>query len=88
MPITATRTMLHAALSGRLDEVEYRLDPVFGFEVPLAVPGVEPRLLDPRSTWRDPDAYDRKAAELARMFQENIRRFDVAEAVAAAAPRG
>ena len=41
MPIQATRALLHAALSGRLDDVEYRTDPVFGFEVPVAVPGVE-----------------------------------------------
>ncbi len=36
MPITATRGLLHAALSGALDGVQYRTDPVFGFEVPLA----------------------------------------------------
>ena len=51
---------------------EYRTDPVFGFEVPVAVPGVDAGLLDPRSTWRDPEAYDRKARELARMFRENF----------------
>ena len=54
MPIQATRALLHAALAGELDEVDYRVDEVFGFEVPVARPGVEPSLLDPRSTWRDP----------------------------------
>ncbi|MBA3412136.1 MAG: phosphoenolpyruvate carboxykinase (ATP) [Actinobacteria bacterium] len=72
MPIVATRALLHAALSGGLREVAYRTDDVFGFEVPTEVPGVEARLLDPRSTWRDPAAYDVKARELARMFQENF----------------
>jgi phosphoenolpyruvate carboxykinase (ATP) len=48
---------------------------------------VEPSLLDPRSTWRDPEAYDRKARELARMFRDNIAKFDVSEAVSAAGPR-
>jgi phosphoenolpyruvate carboxykinase (ATP) len=87
MPIGATRAMLRAALEGELDGVEYRTDPVFGFEVPLAVPGVDAELLDPRSTWRDADAYDRKARELARMFRDNFAKFDADDAVAAAGPR-
>jgi phosphoenolpyruvate carboxykinase (ATP) len=74
MPIAATRALLHAALAGRLEGVQYRTDPVFGFQVPVEVPGVEPALLDPRSTWRDPEAYDRQAHELARMFIENFGR--------------
>jgi phosphoenolpyruvate carboxykinase (ATP) len=89
MPIEATRALLHAALSGGLEAVEYRTDPVFGLEVPIEVPGVEPRLLDPRSTWRDPDAYDAKARELAAMFRKNFEKFPDAEPeVAAAGPRG
>src|SRR3712207_3486605 len=51
MPIAATRALLHAALSGALDDVEYRTDPLFGFAVPVDVPGVDARLLEPRSTW-------------------------------------
>jgi phosphoenolpyruvate carboxykinase (ATP) len=72
MPIEATRAMLAEALEGRLSDVEFRVDPVFGFEVPLAVHGVEESLLDPRSTWQDAAAYDRKAGELARMFRDNF----------------
>ena len=88
MPIAATRALLGAALSGELDAGEYREDPVFGFDVPVAVAGVDRRLLDPRSTWRDTDAYDRKARELARMFRDNFARFtEAGEAVAAAGPR-
>jgi phosphoenolpyruvate carboxykinase (ATP) len=88
MPIQATRDLLHAALSGRLDSVEYRVDELFGLEVPVEVPGVERSLLDPRSTWSEPEAYDRKARELARMFRDNFERFDdVAPGVAAAGPR-
>jgi phosphoenolpyruvate carboxykinase (ATP) len=90
MPIEATRAMLHAALSGSLSSVEYREDHTFGFEVPTSVPGVDARLLDPRATWADPDAYDRKARELARRFRENFdEKFagEVGEAVAASGPR-
>ena len=87
MPIQATRALLHAALSGRLEDVEYRTDEVFGFEVPVSVPGVERSLLDPRSTWRDPDAYDAKARELAQMFRENFKKFEDVEPEVAEAAR-
>src|SRR6187397_2619623 len=90
MPITATRGLLHAALSGALDDATFRTDPLFGFEVPVSVPGVERKLLDPRSTWGDPEAYDRKAKELAAMFRENFdAKFgaEVDPAIAGAAPR-
>jgi phosphoenolpyruvate carboxykinase (ATP) len=88
MPIDATRTLLDAALSGNLDGGEYRVDPTFGVEVPVGVPGIDAALLDPRSTWADPQAYDAKAADLARMFRENFQRFDdVAHGLAAAGPR-
>src|SRR5262245_53124770 len=84
MPIQATRALLHAALSGRLDDVEYRTDPVFGIEVPVSVPGVDQSLLDPRSTWADPAAYDAQAAELAQMFHANFEKFDDVEPEVAA----
>jgi phosphoenolpyruvate carboxykinase (ATP) len=88
MPIQATRTMLSAALSGVLDAAEFRVDALFGFEVPTAVPGVDTKLLNPRDTWHDGAEYDRKARELAQMFADNFaKRFaDVGEAIQAAGP--
>jgi phosphoenolpyruvate carboxykinase (ATP) len=88
MPIAATRRLLHAALGEELSDVQYRTDPVFGVAVPVDVPGVDPSLLDPRATWRDRYAYDRRAAELAAMFRSNFERFagDGGDAVAAAGP--
>jgi phosphoenolpyruvate carboxykinase (ATP) len=89
MPIAATRTLVEEALSGRLDEADFRVDDVFGFGVPVAVHGIEDTLLRPRDTWRDPEAYDRKARELAGMFRENFKNkfADADAAVAAAGPR-
>ncbi len=89
MPIEATRALLHAALSGELDAVEYRTDELFGFEVPTKVPSVDSKLLDPRSTWRDPAAYDRRARELAQMFSTNFEKFaaDTPPEISAAGPR-
>ena len=88
MPISATRTLLDVALSGELDGVEYRVDATFGLEVPVEVPGVDSGLLDPRSTWANPVAYDAKAAELADMFRANFVKFgEVDASIAAAGPR-
>jgi phosphoenolpyruvate carboxykinase (ATP) len=80
--------MIRAALSGALDGVAFRRDPVFNLEVPVACPGVSDRVLTPRATWADPAAYDARAAELARMFAENFRGFAelVGPEVAAAGP--
>jgi phosphoenolpyruvate carboxykinase (ATP) len=71
IPISLTRAMLHAAVDGKLDKVEFRIHPIFGIEVPVECPGVPTELLDPRSTWPDQEAYDAKARDLQRMFEEN-----------------
>jgi phosphoenolpyruvate carboxykinase (ATP) len=87
MPISATRAMLHSALAGELEGANFREDPIFGFEVPIEVPGVDARLLDPRTTWANPDLYDRRARQLARMFRDNFEKFeDVEPEIAAAGP--
>ncbi|MDQ3686017.1 MAG: phosphoenolpyruvate carboxykinase (ATP), partial [Acidobacteriota bacterium] len=67
---------------------ETRPDPVFGVGVPISCPGVPSEVLAPRNTWRDKDAYDRKARELARRFNENFKKYadGVSDAVRAAAP--
>jgi phosphoenolpyruvate carboxykinase (ATP) len=75
MPIKATRTLLQAALGGDLDNGQYRIDPNFGFEVPVAVAGVDSAFLDPRGTWADVEAYDRQARKLADMFSANFEKF-------------
>jgi len=89
MPIKATRALLNAALDGSLGEAEYRTDPTFGFEVPVAVAGVDSTMLDPRRTWSDGAEYDAMAAKLAGQFVENFAQFEshVDEGVRAAAPK-
>ncbi|MFN3971624.1 MAG: phosphoenolpyruvate carboxykinase [Gemmobacter sp.] len=75
MPIKATRALLTAALDGSLAGVTFRRDANFGFEVPVAVPGVDAALLDPRGTWADPAGYDRQAAKLVAMFATNFGQY-------------
>jgi phosphoenolpyruvate carboxykinase (ATP) len=90
MKLGYTRAMVHAALRGMLADVPTRSDPVFGLHIPERVRGVPEDVLQPRSTWSDPGAYDREAARLAGMFRENFKKFeaDVSDAVRAAGPRG
>lgn len=73
--IASTRRLLTAALDGSLDQAPTRIDPLFGFAVPLAVEGVETRLLDPRQCWADADAYDLQAIKLVDLFRNNFRKF-------------
>jgi phosphoenolpyruvate carboxykinase (ATP) len=75
MSIDHTRAMLRAALSGKLDGVEMREDPVFGLRIPASCPGVPSKVLDPRSTWKDRAAYDETARKLAGMFDENFSQY-------------
>jgi phosphoenolpyruvate carboxykinase (ATP) len=67
-----TRALVRAILSGALDQVETRRDPIFGLDVPRACPDVPEALLDPRGTWRDPAAYEAQARWLAALFQDNF----------------
>jgi len=89
MPIKETRALLNAALDGSLNNVEFRKDPNFGFEVPVAVPGVDNAILDPRGTWADPADYDRTAARLVDLFVENFAQFadQVGEGVRQSGPK-
>lgn len=75
MPIKATRALLTAALDGSLNDVEFRKDENFGFDVPVSVEGVAEVLLDPRRTWHDPESYDRQAAKLVKMFANNFAQY-------------
>ncbi|MFV0643078.1 MAG: phosphoenolpyruvate carboxykinase [Sphingomonadaceae bacterium] len=89
MPIKETRALLNAALDGSLNNVEFRKDPNFGFEVPVAVPGVDNSILDPRETWASKEDYDATAQKLVQLFVDNFAQFEqhVDQAVREAAPR-
>ena len=84
-----TRAMVDAALSGRLESASHTADPVFGLQVPNAVPGVPAELLDPRATWPDAAGYDAQARKLAEMFRKNFAAYasGVPASVAAAGPK-
>lgn len=87
MNLAYTRAMVKAALDGDLDAVEYEEDPIFRLAVPKSCPDVPSSVLNPRTTWKDPAAYDVKAKELANRFAENFAQFEgVASEVRDAGP--
>lgn len=88
MKLPFTRAMISAALEGKLDSVEYEVLPVFRMMVPKECPCVPSIILNPRNTWKDKEAYNTKAKELAHKFLENFKQFTahVSEEILAAAP--
>ena len=83
-----TRAMITAALSGELEKADFQPHPVFQVEVPKTCPEVPSEILDPKNTWKDKDAYDRSANELAKRFAENSEGFsEVAQEILTAGPR-
>lgn len=75
MELSYTRSMIKAALNGKLTTVEYKTDPIFGLSVPQTCPDVPNAILNPRDTWRNEEEYDEKAGYLAGLFNKNFEQF-------------
>jgi phosphoenolpyruvate carboxykinase (ATP) len=73
--IPNTRAIISAALEGKMKDADWTTDPVFGFQVPTALPGVDTSILIPRNTWADKAAYDTKAKALAQAFLDNMAKY-------------
>ncbi len=89
MSLKYTRAMITAAMNGELNNVEYKAHPTFGVLVPQSVPNVPAEILNPRDTWADKEAYDKKANELAQLFVKNFDKYasQANEEILAAAPK-
>jgi phosphoenolpyruvate carboxykinase (ATP) len=87
--ISYTRALLNAALNGELLNVDYKVDPVFGFEVPLSCPQVPDNVLDPCSSWSSEEAYMKRYRSLASRFIDNFKRYaqETAPEVRASGPK-
>lgn len=67
--------MITSALEGKLDDQEFKKEPFFGLYIPKNCPNVPDEVLDPKQTWKDAKAYDKKAEKLASSFHENFQKF-------------
>ena len=88
MDLASTRQMVTAALEGTVEDAEFVRHPIFNVDVPQRVEGVSPRVLNPRDTWADKEAYDKTALRVAKMFVDNAAEKypDMSEEVRAAGP--
>ena len=76
MKIGHTRSMVRAAVEGKLASVSVAPDPNFGLLIPENVPDIPKKVLNPRETWSDKSGYDSTALELAKRFQNNFEQFE------------
>ena len=88
--IKDTRGIIDAILDGSILKAETKKIPYFDFEVPTSLPGVDPKILDPRDTYADAAQWDGKARDLADRFVKNFVKFthnDAGKALVAAGPK-
>ena len=78
--IKDTRGIIDAILSGAILEAPTKSIPYFNFEVPTALPGVDPAILDPRDTYADPAVWEEKAKDLSGRFIKNFVKYESNEA--------
>lgn len=90
MSLKHTRAIIDAIHDGELDDAPTVTDPVFGFDVPTAVPHVPSAVLIPRNAWQDKEAYDTTAKKLAGLFRKNFAQFEAGTSptIVAAGPKG
>jgi phosphoenolpyruvate carboxykinase (ATP) len=88
--IKDTRGIIDAILDGSINSAPTKKIPYFDFEVPTALPGVDPNILDPRDTYADASQWEEKAKDLADRFIKNFAKFtgnDAGKALVAAGPK-
>jgi len=76
MKLKYTRSMINAALHGKLADVTFSQHPIFGLHMPTECENVPSEILNPKSTWANKEAYDAKAMELANSFKKNFTKFE------------
>lgn len=76
MSLKDTRAVINAALNGDLNNAEFKKDPYFGFEVPVAIEGVASEKLSPATSFDSTTAYEANAKELADKFKANFKKFE------------
>ena len=75
MSIRSTRACINSVLDGSISNAEMRTDARFGFQVPLALPGVPSEALNPEDSWTDKASFQATADNLASMFKKNFVKF-------------
>lgn len=75
MSIKTTRSCINSIFDGSIKKTKFRKDNVFGFEVPESLPNIDNKILQPKNTWKDKDAYDREYKKLGTLFANNFNKY-------------
>ncbi len=78
--IKDTRGIIDAILDGAILKAPTKVLPIFDFEIPTELPGVDPKILDPRDTYANPEDWYKKAEDLASRFIKNFKKYENNEA--------
>ena len=88
--IKDTRGIIDAILGGAIKKAPTKKIPMFNLEVPTELEGVDPKILDPRDTYKDVSEWEKKAKDLAQRFVKNFKKYetnDEGKALVAAGPQ-
>lgn len=88
--IKDTRGIINAILDGSIEKAETKIIPIFNLEVPTSLPGVDPKILDPRDTYADVTVWETKAKDLGGRFIKNFEKYtdnEEGKALVAAGPQ-
>ena len=86
-PIPVTRAVVSAAQNGSLLNAETEHLDALNLDIPVSIPGVDEKYINPRKAWGNEAGYDEQAGKLANLFQDNIKKFDVSDDIVKAGPK-
>ena len=86
-PIPVTRSIVSAIVNGGLSNADTEYLEILNLYVPANIPGVDNKYLNPKTTWKDSKEYDVQARKLAKLFTENMQKFEVSNSILAAGPQ-
>ena len=74
-----TRKIIHKILDGSIEQSEFETDGYFGFQIPIGLKDIEPKLLNPIRAWSNVDEFESSARSLVKKFQENYKQYDLGD---------
>jgi len=75
MSLKVTRAIIDSIHDGSVKSAEWEKFPIFNFEIPKALPGVDSKLLNPKNTWANKEEFDATLKKLGEGFEKNFKKY-------------